>query len=126
MVVSQDFISVFIIAFPHVPHHFFEAFIRPWDVHPMTDRILSDPDLFRKVIFVDPVDPFIVQNTQDLHVHIGVCHLPGIRVRSGGTHSDHSFLDPIRVFLITARCENQAEGSAFQQFTELIDILREM
>ena len=89
----------------------------------MTDRILSDPDLFRKVIFVDPVDPFIVQNTQDLHVHIGVCHLPGIRVRSGGTHSDHSFLDPIRVFLITARCENQAEGSALQQLPELVDVL---
>ena len=61
----EDLISLFIIAFSHITNHFLQPFVGLMDVHTIPDRILADPDLLRQIVFVDPVDSFIVQDADN-------------------------------------------------------------
>ena len=122
MIVPQDLIGMFIVPFTHIADHLFQPFIGLGDPHTVTDRVLADADLLGEVVFVDTVDAVVVQDPDDLHVHVSVCDLPGVRVGSGGAHPHHLLLDPVRVFFMAPGGEDQLKCSALQQFPELVDV----
>lgn len=46
---------------------------------------MSDTDEFRQIIFIDPVDPFIIQNTDNLHMHCGIRNFPFVQITGNGS-----------------------------------------